>query len=158
VRLTAAVLSCLVSIAVVSAAEELMVGPVAVRVGVPDGPVVAELRAHFAVRAIDGGWEVRSRDMDDQMMPLVSIGTQDGRTKSVSLVWGPGPTPSWETIAEQLAHALPADASCRVESVTRPFEGGTVRTLRFRCKKTIVHVQSGLWPQANTASIGIQLE
>lgn len=51
---------------------------------------------------------------------------------------GAGVTPTLEYMAEQLAHALPERTQCGVENVTRPFEGGTVRTLAFRCGRAVV--------------------
>jgi hypothetical protein len=109
---------------------------------------------HFTVRKIEGGWEVRS---PSPRAPLVGIGTKSGRVHAVDFVWGPGfSLPTLEEMTEQLAHALLPESECLIKSMTRPFEGGTVRSLDFACGGYSVHLSTGIWPQGNTASIDLR--
>jgi hypothetical protein len=141
-----------------ASAAELVLGSVHIAVGAPVAPVIANLQHEFAVRVIEGGWEVRSRDPKDVSTPLVGLGAKSGRLQNVSFGWGPGVTPSLEELFTQLTHALPADAECHIQSFTRPLEGGTVRTVIHQCDGITVEVGVGVWPQGNTAHISINQE
>ena len=133
-------------------------GSVPIVVGAPAAQTIANLQREFAVRTIDGGWEVRSRDPKDPQTPLVALGAKDGVIQGVSFIWGPGVTPSLEEMFRHVAQALPEDAHCGIHNITRPLEGGTVRTLIFTCGRTTIDVRTGVWPQGNTASIAIRRE
>ncbi len=63
-----------------------------------------------------------------------------------------------ETVAAQLAAALPDRADCRVENVTAAKEGGTVRTLRWRCGTCTVTMVTGTWPGGNTLALDLSRE
>jgi hypothetical protein len=139
-------------------ASELVLGSVPIPLGKPVGPVVASLQETFAVRVIEGGWEARSRDSTDHDMPLVAFSAKDGLIGSVSFIWGPGTAPSSVELFRQLTSALPPDSGCTIENVTRPFEGGTVRTLIFQCGTLTVDVRTGVWPAGSNASIAIRQE
>lgn len=66
------------------------------------------------------------------------------------------PTPEAAGVGERInGEALPAGAQCKVRNVTRPQEGGTVRTLEWLCGSYKVSFVTGVWPQGNTASISI---
>jgi hypothetical protein len=152
------VLGTLLLLAGVASAEGLVLGSVPIVVGAPAAPTIANLQREFTVRTIDGGWEVKSRDAKDLRTPLVGLAAKDGVIQNVSFIWGPGVTPSLEEMFRQVAQALPADAQCGIHNITRPFEGGTVRTLVFTCARTTIDVRTGVWPQGNTASIAIRGE
>jgi hypothetical protein len=133
-------------------------GSVRIELGASEAPVIAELKKEFDVRGLDGGWEVRSGDLNDERVPLVGITTKDGHIRAVTFKWGPGVTLRLEAMAEHLAHALPAEGDCQIRNTTRPFEGGTLHTLAFQCGSTTVSLQTGVWPQGNTASIDVRMQ
>ena len=152
-RAVGASLSIAFLVAVPAFPSELVLGTVRIGLGTPEAPLVAELEKEFVVRSIRGGWEVRPPPSQKAGGPLVGIATKAGVVTGVTFRWGPGVTPELEEMTRQLAHALPAHGSCRIENATQPFEGGTVRTLLFRCEGTTVRMVTGEWPQGNTASI-----
>jgi hypothetical protein len=150
-------LSALLLIAETGHSAELVLGTVKIELGAPEERIIAALKTHFMVRAREGGWEVRAPNGSKESIPTVGIAAKGGRISRVSFLWGPGVTPSVEEMAKQLAHALPAKGTCEILNVTRPFEGGTVRTLVHRCDDVLIDVAIGVWPSGrNTASIVIR--
>jgi hypothetical protein len=117
--------------------------------------MVQELSKNYKLQRLDGGWSIQPLERN-RTAPGIGVRTVDGRIQSVSFMWGPGFTPTAEEVAEQLAQALPAGAQCEVRNVTRPQEGGTVRTLEWMCGTYKVGFVTGVWPQGgNTATISI---
>ncbi len=132
----------------------LRLGPVHVSVGAQEAVIIPELRKHFTVRPILGGWEVRSPSERDA---LIGISTESGRVTGVFFMWVPGSIiPTLEEMMEQLSLALPLESECVIENVAGPFEGGTVRRLDFTCGSYSVNLSTGIWAQGNTASIHIE--
>lgn len=143
-----------VAAATAAAEQQLTLGSVVLKLGEPDTAVMEELSKQYKVQRIDGGWSIQPSDRS-RTAPGIGIRTAGGRIQSVSFLWGPGFTPAAEEIGEQLAQALPSSAQCKVRNVTRPQEGGTVRTLEWLCGGYKVRFVTGVWPQGNTASISI---
>jgi hypothetical protein len=137
------------------AEPHLQLGPVLIGLGAHEAAIVPELQKHFAVRAIEGGWSVQPHPRNPRA-PGVGIATKAGRVERVSFLWGPGVTPPLEEMAQQLSLALQPDATCRIRNVTRPQEGGIVRTLALVCGGYVVTLVTGVWPQGNTASITVE--
>lgn len=135
-------------------APHFEIGVSKVALGSPSAPLMTELQRDFSVRAIEGGWELHSRAPDGDP-PRAAIGVSGGLIHDVSLRWGPGRTPTVETVARQLAAALPDRGECRVENVTAAKEGGTVRTLRWQCGTYAVAMVSGTWPGGNTLALDL---
>jgi len=136
-------------------AQQLTLGPVALKLGEADSEIVQALQKDHKVERIDGGWSIQPLQRG-RTAPGVGVRTVDGRIEGVSLIWGPGYTPSAEDIAEQLAHALPNGTKCDVRNVRRLQEGGTVRTLEWLCGTYKVTFVTGVWSTGgNTASIDI---
>lgn len=140
--------------ATAGAEQQLTLGSVVLKLGEPDSAIMQDLSKQYKVQRIDGGWSIQPLERD-RTAPGIGIRTAAGRIQSVSFLWGPGFTPAAEEIAAQLAQALPAEAQCEVRNVTRPQEGGTVRTLEWLCGSYKVRFVTGVWPQGNTASISI---
>lgn len=128
-----------------------------VPLGSPVEPLIAELSQQFQTRAIDGGWEVRSR-VEDARVPLAAIGVKGAKVFDVSLTWGPGVTPTLEEMVAQLVLALPGDTSCSVQTHAGPFEGGTSRNVRWECSGHRVWLNSSVWSSTSgSASILVRL-
>ena len=136
------------------AEPHLRLGPVSIDLGAQETAIIPDLKKHFTVRAIDGGWEVTSPSQP--RVPRVGISTKSGRVASVSFLWGPGITPTLEEMSEQLSYALPLETECFIKNLTHPQEGGTVRTLAFTCGGYAVSLITGVWTRGNTASITIE--
>lgn len=137
-----------------AAEQQLRLGSVMLKLGETDAVVMDELSKQYKVQRIEGGWSIQPLERSGRT-PGIGVRTTGGRIRGVSFLWGPGFTPPVEEMAEQLAQALPAGAQCEVRSVTRPQEGGTVRTLEWLCGSYKVRLVTGVWPQGNTASISI---
>ena len=137
-----------------AAGQQLKLGSVVLKLGEPDAPVVKALSKQYKAQQIDGGWSIQPLERNGTA-PGVGVQTAAGRIEGVSFLWGPGVTPPAEELAEQLAQALGNGAQCKVRNVTRPQEGGTVRTLQWLCHTYKVSLITGVWPQGNTASISI---
>jgi hypothetical protein len=138
-----------------ASAQQLTLGSVALRLDAEDAAMVQELSKNYKLQRLDGGWSIQPLERN-RTAPGIGVRTVDGRIQSVSFMWGPGFTPTAEEVAEQLAQALPAGAQCEVRNVTRPQEGGTVRTLEWMCGTYKVGFVTGVWPQGgNTATISI---
>ena len=138
-----------------AAAQQLTLGAVVLKLGEPDTAIVEQLRSMYKLQRIDGGWSIQSLERSPTV-PGIDMRTRNGRIQSVSLIWGPGFTPSAEEVADQLTQALPSGARCKVRSVSRAQEGGMVRTLEWFCGTYNVRFQSGAWSQGgNTVTIGI---
>src|SRR5262245_29068439 len=129
-----------------AAAQQLTLDSVVLKLGEPDAAIVQQLRSKYTLQRIDGGWSIQPIERSPTV-PGVDMRTRDGRIHSVSFIWGPGFTPSVEDVADQLTQALPSGARCKVRSVSRPQEGGIVRTLEWLCSTYNVRFQSGAWPQ-----------
>ena len=137
------------------AEQQLTLGSVALKLGAPDAVVMEVLSKHYKVQRIEGGWSIDPPDRSGRT-PGIGVRTTGGRIRGVSFLWGPGFTPPVEEMAEQLAQALPTATRCGVRNVTRPQEGGTVRTLEWLCGSYKVRLVTGVWPEGNTASISIE--
>jgi hypothetical protein len=136
-------------------AQELTVGPVALKLGEPESALVQALRKDYDVQRIEGGWSIQPLQRSPTA-PGIGVRTLDGRIQAVSFTWGPGFTPPTADIAVQLAHALPDGAKCDVRNVTRFQEGETVRTLEWLCGSYKVGLVTGVSSdRSNSASISI---
>ena len=90
----------------ISAAQQLAVGPVFVKLGEPEATVIEDLRKHYKVKPFAGGWSVEPLN-PSRTAPMIGVLTQHGRIESVSITWEPGFTPATEEIAEHRSVRIP---------------------------------------------------
>jgi len=137
---------------------QLKLGDVMIGIGEPIAVVIDTLAPRFKTRAIGGGWEVRGRD-PERLTPIVAIGVRSGSVVSVSFHWGPGLTPSFEEMAEQLALAVPSGAACSLSGHSGPFEGDMTRMFKAECGQYEVSWGSAVGPRGNnSAHIAVHLQ
>jgi hypothetical protein len=150
-----AVLALLGLCASASADQQLILGTVPLRLGESEATAVKALSRDYKVERIPGGWSIEPRARKPSG-PAVGIRTLDGVIESVSLVWGPGPTPSAGELAVQLAEALPLRGTCEVVTISRAQEGGRVRTMEWSCGDYGVRLVGGTHAQGDTVAITLR--
>ena len=138
----------------VEAERQLTLGSLVLKLGASDSAILQQLTTDFDVRRFDGGLDIQRRG--DPTAPSIGVLTAGGQIEAVQFIWGPGFTPPAEKVCEQLIEALPAHDQCQVQTVTRPQEGGVVRTVEWTCGGYKVRLVTGVYPQGgNTGSISI---